>query len=452
MSRLPHHLLLLALLAAPTAAQDTRRLDVARFRPAPDRDGFLGISGTRTPGPGAWNTAFVLAYGLEPLSVTGLDGREPVLRHRVQADLLVQLGLGGRVAVLAQLPLLLFQDGDPAALGETTPIATAAFRDPLLELRARVLGEEADGEGGRHEGEGLGLRAAVHLPLGTEDQFAGEGAPRLEGAVLADFHFLDFGFGAEVGYRHRFAEPTLLGVLFRNELFFGGALQVPTIVVPNLSALVEVRVVTALDVEAFRAESSTVEGDLGVRWSDGGDVALTAAVGVGFYGGPGTPAFRGVVGVDFAPRSRDYDGDGLGPDEDGCAYLPEDFDGYEDDDGCPDLDDDGDQVPDVDDRCPREAAEAPDADQDGCTDPPRDTDRDGIADADDGCPGAPEDRDGVEDGDGCPDLDDDGDFVFDPHDRCPDEPEDEDGFEDDDGCPEPDPPRAEESDRADSLP
>jgi len=49
--------------------------------------------------------------------------------------------------------------------------------------------------------------------------------------------------------------------------------------------------------------------------------------------------------------------------------LPEDFDGFEDADGRPDLD----------------------------------NDNDGIADRDDLCPDRPEDFDGIEDEDGCPD-------------------------------------------------
>ncbi|HEX9102021.1 MAG TPA: OmpA family protein, partial [Polyangia bacterium] len=52
-----------------------------------------------------------------------------------------------------------------------------------------------------------------------------------------------------------------------------------------------------------------------------------------------------------------------------CPNEPEDRDGFEDDDGCPDLDNDG----------------------------------DGIADAQDSCPNEPETFNGVDDSDGCPD-------------------------------------------------
>ena len=134
---------------------------------------------------------------------------------------------------------------------------------------------------------------------------------------------------------------------------------------------------------------------------------------------------------------KDTDGDGIADRDDACAEQPEDVDGFEDDDGCPDRDNDGDGVPDVDDRCPV-VAEDRDGFQDGDGCPEEDNDGDGLRDAADGCPDSPEDVDGFQDADGCPDPDNDGDGIPDGRDGCPIEPEDKDGFRDDDGCPEPD--------------
>jgi hypothetical protein len=50
----------------------------------------------------------------------------------------------------------------------------------------------------------------------------------------------------------------------------------------------------------------------------------------------------------------DTDGDGFSNDHDECPAGPEDKDGFEDEDGCPDPDNDDDRVPDADDRCPSE--------------------------------------------------------------------------------------------------
>jgi outer membrane protein OmpA-like peptidoglycan-associated protein len=101
----------------------------------------------------------------------------------------------------------------------------------------------------------------------------------------------------------------------------------------------------------------------------------------------------------------DRDGDGFLDNVDACPDDPEDFDSYQDDDGCPELD----------------------------------NDEDGYLDTEDNCPDDPEDFDLYADEDGCPDLDNDADGIQDIDDLCPNEPEDVDGFEDEDGCPEEDP-------------
>ncbi|HJL17027.1 MAG TPA: hypothetical protein RMH99_15285 [Sandaracinaceae bacterium LLY-WYZ-13_1] len=434
---------LLASLVGPTpfaAAQDARTLDVQRFRPAPDRYGFLGIPGTRTPGPWAWNVSLFVDYASEPLTFRRLadDARLPVIRHRVGADVIAQLGILDRVAVVLDAPMVLYQSVDDELLGDDTAVSAMALRDPYAAVRVRVLGEGAPPEHAPPEGAGLALQVATTLPFGLENEFAGEGAPQLEATALGDFHFLDFGLAAMAGYRHRFGEPSVLGVRFRNEIFAGLALKTPTILVANLSALFEVRATTALDDEAFQSANTAVEGEAGLRWAEG-DVALTWAVGMGFSGGVGTPGFRGIFGVELAPRTHDLDGDGLVDDEDECRHLPEDLDGVDDADGCPDPDNDGDLIPDEDDRCPDEAADLErDADEDGCPDPVTDADDDGIVDDVDACPERPEDRDGWRDEDGCPDPDDDHDGIPDAEDDCRREAEDRDGFEDADGCPDPD--------------
>jgi len=132
----------------------------------------------------------------------------------------------------------------------------------------------------------------------------------------------------------------------------------------------------------------------------------------------------------------DTDSDGIPDAEDACPDDPEDVDGFEDEDGCPDPDNDADGVPDSSDACPDDAEDADGfEDSDGC--PDLDNDGDGILDVADACPNAPEDVDGFQDADGCPDPDNDGDGILDVGDACPNAPEDADGFQDADGCPEP---------------
>jgi outer membrane protein OmpA-like peptidoglycan-associated protein len=116
-------------------------------------------------------------------------------------------------------------------------------------------------------------------------------------------------------------------------------------------------------------------------------------------------------------KAPDADGDKIPDELDNCPTEAEDFDGFQDDDGCPDLDNDGDGIADADDKCPNEPEDMDGfEDEDGC--PDADNDNDGILDADDQCPNDA----GTAANNGCPDPDRDGDAVPDRIDNCPDEP------------------------------
>ncbi|MEC9466049.1 MAG: OmpA family protein, partial [Myxococcota bacterium] len=97
---------------------------------------------------------------------------------------------------------------------------------------------------------------------------------------------------------------------------------------------------------------------------------------------------------------------------------PEDIDGFEDQDGCPEEDDtDGDGITDPNDKCPN-VPEDMDLylDEDGCPEP--DNDEDTVLDMEDMCPLQP----GLPSNAGCPSADRDGDTVEDAEDQCPDVP------------------------------
>ncbi|MGD8305760.1 MAG: OmpA family protein [Ignavibacteria bacterium] len=144
----------------------------------------------------------------------------------------------------------------------------------------------------------------------------------------------------------------------------------------------------------------------------------------------------GLLGVSISPFGPgDSDDDGILNEFDACPDQKEDVDGFEDEDGCPDLDNDSDGIPDAEDNCPSSPEDFDGyADSDGCADP--DNDLDGILDIGDECPDVAEDIDGFLDEDGCPDADNDADGIPDVIDDCPNQAETPNGFEDNDGCPD----------------
>jgi OmpA-OmpF porin, OOP family len=161
------------------------------------------------------------------------------------------------------------------------------------------------------------------------------------------------------------------------------------------------------------------------------DLALFAGVEMGLTDAFGAPLIRGILGITFAPTVIDDDHDGVPDDIDECPGLPEDHQGKKPYDGCPDYegeetvdlpelpppaatsgdpavmpvassDADGDGIPDEADKCP----DQPETfngyeDEDGC--PELDRDGDTFLDAVDHCPDEAETFNGFNDDDGCPD-------------------------------------------------
>lgn len=165
-------------------------------------------------------------------------------------------------------------------------------------------------------------------------------------------------------------------------------------------------------------------------------LAFTIGGGGGVLQGVGVPLFRAIGGVTFVNEVGDEDGDGINDRNDKCPTIPEDKDGFEDDDGCLEDDNDQDSVPDTKDKCPdKQEVINGFHDDDGCPDALPDRDKDGIGDAEDMCPDEPG-KMRTKEHKGCPDGDEDG--IMDKNDQCKDQPEDTDGFKDTDGCPEPD--------------
>ena len=80
-----------------------------------------------------------------------------------------------------------------------------------------------------------------------------------------------------------------------------------------------------------------------------------AGGGRGFGNGIGAPDLRLFAAAAFAPDFRDRDHDGVYDVDDKCPDQPEDRDGFQDQDGCPDPDNDNDGIPDAQDKCPNEA-------------------------------------------------------------------------------------------------
>ena len=414
----------------------------------------------------AWDLGLFLNYADTPLVQLDEDGNRAaeIVSAQLAADLLGAYGITDWLDVGLALPLVLSQSGDASDIDPASSATGAGFALGDLRIHGRASLTEAPAEG--ISAPMLGLDVGLRLPTGDDGDYQG-GELRVEPRLLFDWVFADRSrVGAQLGYLVR-PSRELENVNVNDQLSLSASAAVNVGARSRGWIIPELR--TSLGVlEGGGNKNSGMELLAGGRFDVSPTVSLEAGTGTGFLSGVGTPDWRVFAAVSLrkpTPEPEgDRDGDGYLDSEDGCPDDPEDFDGFEDEDGCSDPDNDGDGVIDRNDGVPTlggfgDCMNVPEdadgfEDEDGCPDP--DNDNDGVIDVDDGephvdgfgvCLNDPEDVDGFEDEDGCPDPDNDNDGVLDVDDgepdasgfgACRDQAEDMDGDRDEDGCPEED--------------
>ncbi|MFT5433715.1 MAG: outer membrane protein OmpA-like peptidoglycan-associated protein, partial [Myxococcota bacterium] len=373
--------------------------------------------------------AHLLFYGeRESLRVQVGRFEEVLVKFRTMADLNIGIGLWDVLQLEVALPAVLQWEQ-----GETTQTvgaaSGAAIGDVMVRLRATLLDNRAGGFG-------IGLSAGATFPTSTGDAAVFTGDPGIGGLANAIFDFRSprVVLALNAGVRLRSESVQLLNETFEHDLTYGLGLDI-AVWRGHVDLAMEIFGRTPLT-DAFQSQTTTnLEVLGGPKWWMWDGLVLQAAAGAGLVRGYGAPDFRFTVGLAWAPKREDSDGDGLADDDDMCPMAPEDPDGYADSDGCPDDDNDGDGFDDENDKCPNEREDMNGVDdEDGC--PDADSDGDGVADILDKCPTEREDPDGFADHDGCPELDNDGDGIQDTADKCPNKAEVRNGVDDEDGCPD----------------
>ena len=422
--------------AAAMAQTATGKVALDQYQPTPFSDRILRADGSGVLPFGQYRLGIDVDYALRPLVLidaapgifqAGTPGpNHNVVEHAAGAALLASFGLSHRLEAGLVVPLTLFQSGE--ILQDAVKPSTTGVGNVRLGVKGRFVDW-------RGLGAGAAILATVPGGVGTLTHESAFGA---EGRLFADYHRGRMTLATRAGYRLR-SQIAFYDVSIGNELTF--AAGATWRLAARTTVMTEIAGGTAAGRPFADLKQSPVEALAGLRQRVG-KTWFTLSAGPGLTDGYGSPMFRVVAGFTWANLPPDADGDGVPDDDDRCPTDPEDRDGFEDADGCPDPDNDKDGIPDVSDKCPNDPEDKDGfEDADGCPDP--DNDKDGIPDVSDKCPAEPETVNDFEDEDGCPDekppaSDRDKDGIPDDTDECPEEPEDKDGFEDEDGCPDPD--------------
>ncbi len=368
-------------------------------------------------------------YLSKPLTfhVDGGGADEVVVESMVQLQAAVGFGLAGIGELELVMPLTLTSKGDATRLAGVGDFGAG---DLLARLRFALLTRK-DGK----DGFGLNLGVTVGIPTGDASAASGDGGVTIEPTLALSAGIGPVLIALDAGVGVRTETLAFANLNFDHELTFGLGAQVQATDFLAIGAEIFGR--AALSNPFAENPETPVEVVGGVKFRALGGLHVEVGGGTGIVHGYGAPEWRVFGGVQWAPyvNDPDTDGDGIHDSKDKCPTVPEDKDGFEDDDGCPDLDDDKDGIPDTADKCRLEPEDKDGfEDSDGC--PDVDNDKDNIPDSQDKCRDIPEDRDGFEDEDGCPDPDNDHDGILDDIDKCIDQPETENGYQDEDGCPD----------------
>jgi outer membrane protein OmpA-like peptidoglycan-associated protein len=406
--RLPSFLWLLWLLLiglVPSVAHaQTGPIELRQFQPTPFSDGTLRLDGPNVLPAWRLHAGAYVDYAWKPLVL--MDVAPSIQRsrkttydfvgHAVGLDLTFAMGIGHHLEVAAIVPVTAFQIGDSIP-GGTTP-GVVGLENPKLGAKMHLLGNGT-------RGFGLGASVLVALPFGLGGTFIHEESLGVEARLFGELARERWKLRARAGFRLR-GETQIFDIPLGDELTFAAGAE--TQLASQDLVFAEVAGATAAGHPLGSQKQTPVEllvggrREVGARWL-GGDNRfwLTVAAGPGLTAGYGSPAVRAVVALTWAnvPRPHppappappapvvekcpggpgcpkeapkppsDRDKDGILDEADECPDEPEDKDGFEDEDGCPDPDNDKDGIPDVADKCPNEPETINGVDDDdGCPD------------------------------------------------------------------------------------
>jgi outer membrane protein OmpA-like peptidoglycan-associated protein len=487
--------------AQTKTAGPSGEFSVQNLQPAPGTKNFISVEGVRMDGAWGFSVGFFANYARNPFVVLScrsqtdcndknakLPTNTAVVSDMFTADVLAALSPVKRLQIGLRLPVSYVSGaGLDYTTGQGLQGGQKAFGvgDPTIEGKVRVFG-------GAQDPYLAGLALDLSFPVGHAFSHQDSAHPE-----KSQEFFLGNSSPVTAGLRAIFdgsAGPVQFGLNLRG-VFRAPATIASTTVGPadfRYGAGLGFRVSPIFRVVAegfgstqFSSKSgtNTLEADAAAEFTPlSSRLLIRVGGGAGILEGVGVPQGRAFLGFAYVHEIADQDGDGIPDDVDKCPTIPEDKDGFEDADGCPDPDNDGDKIPDEKDKCPNQPETVNGfQDDDGCPDEVGDRDKDGIPDTADKCPdlggkdvirdpksqfyGCPDrDKDGVPDhldkcpdvpeptddlfdGSGCPHVrDSDGDQIPDDLDKCPDKPENYNGFEDADGCPDKGPSLVEVSD------
>lgn len=332
---------------AARAQAKTDGFRVDRFEMAPSVDDGLVVQDPSVLHNMAWSMNATLGFTNTLLRVvpklSSNDGVD-VVGRRLSAYLDFAMGFRERFELNVAVPF---------AVAQSTESGTAAgFM--LKSAGVSAVGDARVGGSvllwGRTTTPQVGLAATLAVPIGSEASFTGDGGVGGELVATAGFPGRGYRVAVNAGVRLR-PEASYVSTDQGTEMLGRAGVFVPVAHDRLMTSLELDLSARASGRDAFKALGSPILALLGARYHFPSGFRAGAGVGAGLTEAPGSPAVRVLVTVGYSPepgpvRPRpapvptpvpiDSDGDGIIDTLDKCPTEPEDYNGFQDDDGCPD--------------------------------------------------------------------------------------------------------------------
>ncbi|MDP2316729.1 MAG: OmpA family protein [Pseudomonadota bacterium] len=312
-------------------AQD--EFNAQRFRPVADGRSLLTVEDASVPGPGLGG-GFWFNYAADPLVYRYDD--EALEETRLTGDVAT-----ANVAAFFTISRFRLALDMPLHLAAGSDLGAGGFSpgDLRLDLKATLLDRAKTGFG-------LGAAVDVGFPTGNPDGWLGDTGVTFGGRLIATAGRKRGILSANVGVHGGTVAELLPDLDWGTRLTWGLGGGVP--IIEELDAFAEIDgelSLTALDALG----AAPVEWRAGVKYYPRPEIVLTGAFGTGLTTGVGAPDYRAIAGLSWVPvvkreadvvtvnKGLDRDGDGIEDTKDLCPGQPEDRNGRNDDDGCPDA-------------------------------------------------------------------------------------------------------------------
>ncbi len=331
--------------APPVSAQE--RFDPQFFHPSPtQRSNPAGMWSADVLPDASFEVGLLWHYEANPLVVRNADSDRlyAIVGEQSSLHIIGGVGLFDFLEIGADIPFILLQSGDTIPTIPNFDVdasnAGGGVGDARLAVKlqvARSYSEESP------SGAAFALVLEGLFPTGDDSRYQGDDwrfSPKL---VLDGVSVPGHRVSLNLGYTFR-RETEIAGLGVGGTFDWGLAATFKT---RYVHVVPEVRGSLSVTADDIGPEEIPLEIDMTIRVLPIEQLQIQVGGGVGLFQGFGAPDYRVLAGASWLQTpNADRDHDGILNADDECPDEPEDFDDFEDENGCPDLDNDQDGIPD----------------------------------------------------------------------------------------------------------